>query len=42
MPSKYRPIHIDENGVRTMFEKGYVCMPEVWRKILEMPITVEG
>jgi len=41
MRSKYRPIHVDEDSVRTMLEAGYGCVPDAWREILEMPITAE-
>jgi len=39
--SKYRPIQVDEDSVRTKLEAGYGCAPVAWREILEMPITAE-
>ena len=41
MRSKYRPIQVDEDSLRTMLEVGYGCMPDAWREILEMLITAE-
>jgi hypothetical protein len=41
MRNKYRPIEVDEASVRTMVETGYGCVSDVWREILEMPITAE-
>ena len=38
--SKYRPINLDEDSVRTMLETGYGCMPD-GREILELPIKAE-
>ena len=39
--SKYRPIQVDEDSVRTMLETGYRCVPDAWREILGNPITFE-
>ena len=41
MRSKYRPIQVDEDSVRTILDTGYRCVPDAWREILEMPITAE-
>jgi hypothetical protein len=41
MRSKYRPLDVDEDSVGTMLEMGYGCVPDIWREILEMPITAE-
>ena len=41
MRSKYRPIQVDEDSVRTMLGTGYGCVPDAWREILEMPITAK-
>ena len=39
--SRYRPIKVDEDSVRTMLATGYVCVPDAGREILDMSITVE-
>ena len=41
MRSKYRPVQVDEDSVRTMLETGSGCVPVAWKETLEMPITVE-
>jgi len=41
MRSKYRPIQVDEDSVRTMLETGYGFVPDGWKETLEMPITAE-
>jgi len=41
MRSKYRPIQVDEDSVRTMLQTGYECVSDAWREILEMPIATE-
>ena len=41
MRSKYRPIQVDDDSVRTMLETGYGCVPDAWNETLEMPITAE-
>ena len=41
MRSKYRPIQVDDDGVRTILEAGHGCVPEAWGDIIEMPITAE-
>jgi len=39
--SKYRPIQVDEDSIRTIIEPGYGCVPDGWREILEIPIMAE-
>ena len=41
MRSKYSPIQVDENSVRTMLETGYGCVPDACWEILDMSITIE-
>jgi len=41
MRSKYRPLQVDEDSVRTMLETGYGYVPDAWNETLEMPITAE-
>jgi len=39
--SKYRPIQVNEDSVRTVLEAGYGFVPDAWKEILEMPIKAE-
>ena len=41
MRSKYRPIQVDEDSVRTMLETRYGCVPGGRKETLEMPFTAE-
>jgi len=41
MRSKYRPIQVNEDSVRTMLETECGRVPDAWREILEMPMTAE-
>jgi len=41
MRSKYRPLLVDEDSVRTMLETGYGYVPDAWNETLEMSITAE-